>query len=293
MADNYQVLNGAGTTINISAKEEAANLFSTRVTPRHNGADVSSANPLPVDAQSSELTAINTKTPALGTAVRANSTPVNLATDHPAIQVNLTAATVGWQGPDSTRLQTIADRTPALGAAVRAASTPVTLASDQPAIAVSLAGVATAVKQPNFGTAGSPSADVLSIQGIAGGTPLPVTVTSASAVNVQTFTNMATASPVATNVIRNSAGALHGYMVSNSSGSMLFLKFYNNPATPGQNTSPLLAIGIPAGGAANIAFPTPIAFNAGISFRVDTAAPQNSPLHSTPADFVVSVLHSA
>lgn len=293
MADNYQVLNGAGTPINISAKEEAAGLFSPRYTQRHNGADVSSANPLPVAAQSAELTAINTKTPALGTTTRANSTPVNLATDHPAIQVNLTSASVGWQGTDSTRLQTIADRTPALGAAVRAASTPVTLASDQPAIAVSLAGVATAVKQPNFGTAGSPSADVVTIQGVSGGTPLPVTVTSASAINIQTYTNMATASPTLGANVRSSGGALHGYMVSNTTGSVLFFKLYNKASAPLQSDTPLLVIGIPAGGAANIAFPTSIPFSSGIGFRVETAAPQNSPLHGTPADFVVSLLHSA
>lgn len=292
MADNYSVLNSAGSVISISAKEEAAGLYSTRVTPRHNGADVSAANPMPVVAQSAEITAINTKTPALGTAVRANSTPVNLATDHPNINVSLVAATVGWQGTDSTRLQTIADRTPALGAAVRAASTPVTLASDQPAIAVSLPGVATAVKQPNFGIAGAPSADVLSVQGISGGTPIPVTVTSASATNVAMYTNMQSSNPAASASIRNTAGSLHGYMVSNSSGSMLFFKLYNTSSTPTQGATPVLVMGIPSGGAANMTFPSPIAFSSGIGFRVETAAPQNNALHGTAADVTVSVLHS-
>lgn len=292
MADNYSVLNSAGATISISAKEEAANLFSTRVTPRHNGADVSSANPMPVVAQSTEITAINTKTPSLGTAVRANSTPVNLATDHPNINVNLAASSVGWQSPDSTRLQTIADRTPALGAAVRAASTPVTLASDQPAIAVSLAGVSTAAKQPSLGTAGSPSADVLSIQGVSGGTPLPVTITSASAITLATYTNMQTSTPAANGVVRNTAGLLHGYMVSNSSGSMVFFKLYNLSTTPAQSATPVLVMGIPSGGAANMMFPSPVAFSTGIGFRVEVAAPQNNALHGTAADVAVSILHS-
>lgn len=40
------------------------------------------------------------------------------------------------------------------------------------------AGAATAAKQPAIGTAGTPSADVLSVQGVAGGTPLAVSATS-------------------------------------------------------------------------------------------------------------------
>lgn len=39
-------------------------------------------------------------------------------------------------------------------------------------------GAATAAKQPALGTAGTPSADVLSVQGVVGGTPQPISATS-------------------------------------------------------------------------------------------------------------------
>jgi hypothetical protein len=56
-------------------------------------------------------------------------------------------------------------------------------ASAVPVSAASLplpTGAATAAKQPALGTAGSPSADVISVQGVGGGTPIPIsgTVTS-------------------------------------------------------------------------------------------------------------------
>ena len=44
-------------------------------------------------------------------------------------------------------------------------------------------GAATADKQPALGTAGTPSADVVSVQGVAGGTALPVTVSNAFALD--------------------------------------------------------------------------------------------------------------
>lgn len=68
------------------------------------------------------------------------------------------------------------------------ASVPVVVASDQVAVPVSATslplptGAATAVKQPAIGTAGAPSADVISIQGVSGGTAVPVTGSFSSSV---------------------------------------------------------------------------------------------------------------
>ncbi|TXH47903.1 MAG: hypothetical protein E6Q97_26140 [Desulfurellales bacterium] len=56
----------------------------------------------------------------------------------------------------------------------------------QPVSALSLplpTGAATAAKQPALGTAGTPSADVISVQGVAGGTALSVTATNAYALD--------------------------------------------------------------------------------------------------------------
>ena len=50
MADNYNIKDAANSTIAIAADELSAGVFSPRVTPLHNGTDVSAANPLPVNA---------------------------------------------------------------------------------------------------------------------------------------------------------------------------------------------------------------------------------------------------
>lgn len=52
-------------------------------------------------------------------------------------------------------------------------------------------GAATAAKQPAFGTAGTPSTDVLSVQGISGGTNLPVSQATAANLNAAVVGNVA------------------------------------------------------------------------------------------------------
>lgn len=71
-------------------------------------------------------------------------------------------------------------RIPANGQALMAASVPVVIASNQSAVPISAAslplpsGAATSAKQPALGTAGSASADVITVQGITSMTPLKV-----------------------------------------------------------------------------------------------------------------------
>lgn len=59
----------------------------------------------------------------------------------------------------------------ALGATTAAGSLSIGIATDQ------LSTLATVAKQPALGTAGTPSADVLSVQGVVGGTAIPVNFT--------------------------------------------------------------------------------------------------------------------
>ncbi len=115
------------------------------------------------------------------------------------------ASTSALQTTGNSSLSTIATNTPALGQALAAASVPVVLTAaqlttltplttvgvtgtfwqaTQPVSAASLplpTGAAAAAKQPALGTAGSASADVITVQGIASMTPLLATVTFASA----------------------------------------------------------------------------------------------------------------
>lgn len=89
------------------------------------------------------------------------------------------AATASNQTTGNTSLGSIDSKIPAKGAATTANSTPVNIASDQtvPVSAASLplpTGAATAAKQPSIGTSGTPSADVITVQGAAGMTAVKV-----------------------------------------------------------------------------------------------------------------------
>lgn len=86
-------------------------------------------------------------------------------------------ASAANQATANASLASIDGKTPALGQAVAGSSSPVVLPAAQittltPPAAIT--GFATAVKQPALGTAGSPSTDVLSVQGVASGTPMPI-----------------------------------------------------------------------------------------------------------------------
>lgn len=83
-----------------------------------------------------------------------------------------------------------------------------------------LSSQATAAKQPALGTAGTPSADVISIQGVSGGTAVPVSTTARSATPTRTFVNASASSVtlLAANASRKSASFF------NNSNADLYLR---------------------------------------------------------------------
>lgn len=90
-------------------------------------------------------------------------------------------ASAANQVTGNASLASIDGKTPALGQAVAGSSVPVVLPAAQittltPPAAIT--GFATAAKQPALGTAGSSSTDVISVQGIASGTALPISAAS-------------------------------------------------------------------------------------------------------------------
>lgn len=91
------------------------------------------------------------------------------------------ASTSALQTTGNASLASIDAGTPAaLGQTTMSASMPVVIASDQTAVPISAAslplpsGASTAAKQPALGTAGTASADVITVQGIASMTPILV-----------------------------------------------------------------------------------------------------------------------
>ena len=128
-------------------------------------------------------TTINTL-PNAGQATAAESLPVVLASNQ-TLPLPSGAATEAKQDTGNASLATIATGTPALGQALAAASVPVVLTAAQVSTLTppaAITGFATAVKQPRIGEAGIASADVITVQGIASGTALGVSVAASTAI---------------------------------------------------------------------------------------------------------------
>lgn len=167
----------------VTAASLAVNIASDQTVPVS-----AAALPLPSGAATAALqSALNAQIPAtLGAHVIAASLAVNIASDQ-VVPVSISssplpsgAATSANQVTEIASLSSIDSKTPALGQAAMAASSPVVIASDQSAVPISAAslplpaGAATSAKQPALGTAGTASADVITVQGIASMTALKV-----------------------------------------------------------------------------------------------------------------------
>ena len=124
-------------------------------------------------------TALPVSGPLTDVELRATAVPVSAA----SLPLPTNAATENKQDTGNSSLSSIDGKIPAnlTVASTRLLVDPSGVTSPVSAASLPLpTGAATAAKQPALGTAGSPSADVISVQGVGGGTPIPIsgTVTS-------------------------------------------------------------------------------------------------------------------
>jgi len=93
-------------------------------------------------------------------------------------------------------------------------------------------GAATAAQQPDFGTAGTPSPDVLTVQGISGGEPLsvdviqPVITKPASSSYLHLNAN-------GTTTVKSGAGVLRRIIINTRGGIINTLTIYDNTTATG------------------------------------------------------------
>lgn len=88
-----------------------------------------------------DLDAINTKTPALGQAVMASSSPVVIASNQSAVPISAASLPLPTGAATETTLSALNTKVPTVGQKAMAASSPVVLASDQSAVPVTVASV--------------------------------------------------------------------------------------------------------------------------------------------------------
>jgi hypothetical protein len=133
------------------------------------------------------------------------------------------------------------------------------------------AGAATAAKQPALGAAGSASADVLSVQGIAAGTPLGAALQATTSGGSTPYRLVSAATTNAASV-KGSAGVLYSYSAFNLNAAPRYLKFFDKATAPTLGTdTPVLVVMIPGGttGAGVVkSFAVGVQFSNGIAVAV-------------------------
>jgi hypothetical protein len=84
-------------------------------------------------------------------------------------------------------------------------------------------------------------------------------------------TNIQNALSDSVETVKSSAGQLYGYSFFNQNSGTAYLLFYNNSSPTVGSTTPIYAIGMPAGAAGHIAFGIGIPFSSGIYVLASTS----------------------
>lgn len=150
-ADNYTIQSG-GASRTIKAKDIGGILAPQSIAIDGTGAErFTDANPATVKLPSGQVVVLGAGSAAIGSVTVTNGATSALQTSG-----NASLTSIDTKSPTL-----VSGRVPVDGSAVT-----------QPVSgAVTVSGVATAAKQPAFGVAGTSASDVLSVQGITGGTP--------------------------------------------------------------------------------------------------------------------------
>lgn len=195
------------------------------------------------------------KVAATGQAAMADSLPVVIASDQSDVPVAVASSALPTGAATETTLAAVATETtlasidgkvPDLGQALDTGSVPVVLTAAQittltPPAAIS--GFATEAKQPSLGTAGTASADVLTVQGIASMTALKTDASATTQpISAAAPTNNSTTAYAASLVVKGSAGTLFGISGYNSKATGQFLQLHDAASLPSDTAVPKVVI---------------------------------------------------
>lgn len=121
-------------------------------------------------------------------------------------------------------------------------------------------------------------------------TPWLVTQSVATSGGANIYRNI---SLVATGVnIKASAGQIYGWYLYNNASSVRYVKFYNKATAPTVGTDvPVLTLSLPANAAANVSFPSGVAFSLGIGIGATTGVADNDSGAPSANDVIVNVMY--
>lgn len=171
-------------------------------------------------------------------------------------------------------------------------------------------GAATAAKQAALGTAGSASADVISVQGVASMTALKVDGSGVT----QPVSGTVTANPAAvttggaspysyisagtsnqdSQVAKNGAGQLYALYLTNINAAVRYVKIYDKATGPTSSDTPVLRLAVPgnaAGAGGAVPIPPGCVFANGISIRITTGSADNDTGAAATGDVLVNLFY--
>lgn len=144
------------------------------------------------------------------------------------------------------------------------------------------------------GTAGTPSAVVLSVQGVASGTNIPVVLQPTTAGGC-TISSTLIASGTNATPVKASAGQLYKIEVTNNSANIGYLKLYNTAGTPTAGSgTPVIRLMCPGNASGTGAFSTydnGVAFGTGIGFTFTGGIADNDTTSVAASAFIVNLYY--
>lgn len=90
-------------------------------------------------------------------------------------------------------------------------------------------------------------------------------------------------------VAKNGAGQIYSYYLYNNATATRYIKIYDKATAPTNADTPVMTYPLPAGSAANVAFPNGVAFANGISLRATTGVADNDTGAPSTNDVIVNV----
>jgi hypothetical protein len=182
--------------------------------------------------------------------------PVSISGNQPVNQAQVAGTAVDVNSGNKsagTQRMVIATDQPQLTNALKVDGSAVT----QPISASALplpSGAATAAKQPALGTAGTPSADVVTVQGAGSMTPILATDTPSATGGWTPIAETALSTTVQT--VKSSAGTLGAYYCYNPNSTVAYVQVFDTSGTVTLGTTVAKwTMGIPPGAAANLGIP--------------------------------------
>lgn len=140
------------------------------------------------------------------------------------------------------------------------------------------------------GTAGIPGTDVITVQGIAGMTPVQTTLSTSTNGGFLTY-HLVSASTTNATVVKATSGKLYGWYLYNANTYSRKLTFHDSSSAPFAGTNTFFAFMVPGGSAANVLNDVGIQFSSGIAITTTTGIEDTNNSAVSTSDLSINLFY--